>query len=160
MTVSVPLPESSRRSRVVWRVAEPRHRPHREAVGAFDQHQVHGSLAAQLQRQQTVELERGRQQRGGNHRLAEAVAHLRRIVVVLHHRGPRGPEVHQLPAERVTLEDEAAKRIGLRHAGQATRTGMPSVRIFSAHCAGAVSCTEVPFASTATVTGMSFTSNS
>ena len=45
-------------------------------------------------------------------------------------------------------------------ASQATRTGMFSVRIFSAHCAGAVLCTDVPAASTATVTGMSLTSNS
>lgn len=121
---------------------------------------MHRPLATQLQRQQAVILERGRQQRRGDHGLTQAVAHLRRVIVVLHHGLPGRPEVHQLPAKRVALEEEAPQRVGPCHAFQATRTGMPSVRIFSDHCAGAVLCTEVPSASTATVTGMSLTSNS
>jgi len=39
-------------------------------------------------------------------------------------------------------------------------TGIFSSTIFFDHSAGPVVCTEVPLASTATVTGMSFTSNS
>ena len=42
----------------------------------------------------------------------------------------------------------------------AALTGIFSSTIFFYHSAGPVLCTEVPFASTATVTGMSFTSNS
>ena len=45
-----------------------------------------------------------------------------------------------------------------RDAGQATATGI--LPIFACHSLGPVSCTLVPFESTATVTGMSFTSNS
>ena len=48
---------------------------------------------------------------------------------------------------------------GLRPA-QAAVTGIFSSTIFFDHSAGPVLCTEVPFASTATVTGMSCTSNS
>ena len=43
---------------------------------------------------------------------------------------------------------------------QAAVTGIFSSTIFFDHSAGPVLCTDVPFASTATVTGMSFTSNS
>src|SRR5262249_9042462 len=43
---------------------------------------------------------------------------------------------------------------------QAAVTGIFSSTILFDHSAGPVLCTEVPFESTATVTGMSFTSNS
>ena len=43
---------------------------------------------------------------------------------------------------------------------QAALTGIFSSTIFFCQSAGPLWCTEVPFASTATVTGMSFTSNS
>ncbi len=44
--------------------------------------------------------------------------------------------------------------------GHATATGILNSLIRFSHSAGPVWCTEAPLASTATVTGMSFTSNS
>ncbi len=50
--------------------------------------------------------------------------------------------------------------VGVDDPHQATRTGMFSALIFWPHSRGPVSCTDAPRASTATVTGMSSTSNS
>ena len=73
----------------------------------------------------------------GRNRLAEAVAHDLRVFVQFEHRAPRRTEVHQLPAERVAVEHEAAHGVGVAHR-QATRTGMPRSRIRADHSAGAV----------------------
>ena len=63
---------------------------------------------------------------------------------------------------QVRAGDEAAGKDGpdrrpVRHAAV---TGIFSSTIFFDHSAGPVVCTDEPLASTATVTGMSFTSNS
>lgn len=71
-----------------------------------------------------------------------------------------GPAAWERPGAAGPRADHGACAVDLAGDGapQATATGI--LPIFACHSFGPVSCTLVPLESTATVTGMSFTSNS
>jgi CubicO group peptidase (beta-lactamase class C family) len=90
-----------------------------------------------------------------------------------HSGGPALSDILRFPNERATFIvltngerlypylAQAGAVLSKRRVDQATLTGIPfSDSILAAHSFGPVWCTEVPVESTATVTGMSFTSNS
>ncbi len=145
----------------VRRVAKARHRAQCEAVAAFDEHQVHRALAAQLQRQQALVLERRRQQRGGRDRFAERC----RAPAAGSRGAPSWPATRARGARAGRGTDSARRRNAA-----ACRPRPCSVRPRAPGCpacgssrttARARCCARTcPAASTATVTGMSLTSNS
>ena len=78
-------------------------------------------------------------------------------------KGPCTPKQASTGSARVGWDGPEGRGAGSKgSARQATATGMPPMLdlIRASHSRGPVSCTETPFESTATVTGMSFTSNS
>lgn len=83
-----------------------------EVMGALRDEQADGAIALHLQGKAAFELQRrGEQHRGGGC-LAEQVAHGRGIGRMLAQRRPTRLELHELPAHRVLLEQEAAHAIG------------------------------------------------
>jgi hypothetical protein len=85
-----------------------RHAPHLEVVRALRDQQVHQALALQLQRQRAVELERGREQHGRGHGLAQQLLHGGWVVLVLAQVEPRAAHAHGMAADGIPLENESA----------------------------------------------------
>ena len=76
---------------------------------------MHRPLPLQLQAQRAFELQRRGEQHRSRHRFAERVANRRRIVAMLQQRAPRRVQVHDVPADRVVLEQETVQAIAVVH---------------------------------------------
>ncbi len=82
---------------------------------ALRDQQAHQPLALQLQRQRTVELERGGQQHHRAHRLAQQLLHDGWIVLVFAQIEPGARQSHHVTTYGMPLEDETADDVGSTH---------------------------------------------
>jgi hypothetical protein len=111
-----------------------RHAAHLEVVRALRHEETDQSFALHLQRQRTVELERGRQQHGGSHCFPEQLLHGGWIVLVLAKARPLIRQAYRVSADRMPLEDESPDEVGIGHG----TTDQPANFFFSSSlsCAG------------------------
>ena len=82
---------------------------------ALRHQQIDQSLALHLQRERTVELERGGQQQHCANRLAEQLLHGGRIVLVLTQHLPGLRQAHRVTADGMPFQYEATNEIGPGH---------------------------------------------
>ncbi len=96
-------------------LAEASQTAHAESARALREQQMHGTGALQLQREHAVELDRGGEQQRRGDRFTEDVAYGLRIGAMLDQRPPRGVEMHQVAANRISLEDESVQAVAIVH---------------------------------------------
>src|SRR5688572_1039823 len=92
-----------------------RDRTHAELARALREHEMHRPLPLQLQAQRPVELQRRGEQHRRGHGFAERFANRRRIVAMFQQRAPRRVQVHDVPPDRVMLEQKAMQTIAVVH---------------------------------------------
>ena len=91
------------------------HGAHTQLVRALRQHQVHRSLSLQLQAERALEFQCRGQQHGCCDCFSQRVANGLRIVAMLEQGAPRSVEVHDVPPNRVVLEQKAVQTVAIVH---------------------------------------------
>lgn len=86
-----------------------------QATRTLREQKMHGSLALELEREHTIELDGGGEQERSGHRLAEQSADRGGVLAMLDQRAPGGIEMDQMPADRIVLEHEAMQAVSIMH---------------------------------------------
>jgi hypothetical protein len=88
---------------------------HAELARTLREHEMHRALPLHLQAQRAVELEGCGEQYRCSDGLAERIADSRRVIAMFEQRAPRGIEVHDVPPDRVVLEEKPVQAIAVMH---------------------------------------------
>src|SRR4029077_764244 len=95
-------------------LVEAGHRPYPKVVRALRDQELHRAVALELERQRAAELQRRREQHGGDDGLTQKSGHLLRIGRVRAQLPPGRPEARPVSAHGPVLEDEATYAVAAR----------------------------------------------